>query len=249
MADKYFMTNQSQTRIDVAISTVDRPKKYLHKLMPRLRDDLPVRLVVGSPKYDYLERYAQKPCIEIIGVKPADWERFKHFSVLHRALWNYWRCLVQGARPGRRNGLLVLEDDVLPARGWEERFYQTIDRIESEYGDQFVLALHTWYTELSKPDGNRFYNPYPPASFGGTQAMYYPEPVRVAFAEYLKREGVDSFRTAYDYMLREYLLLTGIPCFATTPCLFKHIGVVSTGLSMGFATAAHFKKNLAKTKR
>jgi hypothetical protein len=214
-----------------------------------LRKDLPIRMVVGSPSYGYLERYRQNPNIEIIGIEPYEWERFGKYPVIHRALWNYWRCLVYGVRHGSRKGLIILEDDVIPAKGWEERTARTIEEIESEYGDEYVLALHTWFTELAKPAGGRYYKPYPAGSFGGTQAMYYPEPIRIAFAEYLKREGVESFRTAYDYMLREYLILTGTPCFATTPCLFQHIGEVSTGLSMAFARAGYFEKKLRRQRR
>jgi hypothetical protein len=106
----------------------------------------------------------------------------------------------------------------------------------------YVLALHTWFTDISKPAGNRYYNAYPARAFGGTQAMCYPEPIRASFAEYLKSEGVEAFRTAYDYMLREYLMLTGIQCFATAPCLFQHIGTISTGLSLKFGSTGYFKK-------
>jgi hypothetical protein len=226
----------------IAISTIDRPGNYLHQLMPRMREGLPIRLIVGAPKYGYLERYRQNPHVEIIGIEPGDWEVFKHCPVIHRALWNYWRCFIWGIRPGGRKGLVILEDDVIPAVGWEARLGEIIGQIESEYGDEYVLALHTWFTELPRPAGGRYFKSYPAGKFGGTQAMYYPEPIRAAFSQYLQNEGVESFRTAYDYLLREFLLRTGIPCFATTPCLFQHIGTISTGLSFKFASAGYFKR-------
>ncbi len=86
------------------------------------------------------------------------------------------------------------------------------------------------------------YVQYPAYTFINTQAMYYPETIRVAFAEYLKKEGVESFRVHYDRLLNEYLRITGVPLFATTPCLFEHIGEVSTGLSVAFHRAGCFSK-------
>jgi len=235
--------------IDVAISTVNRPKNYLHTLMRLLRKDLAVRLVVGSPDYRYLDRYRKKKHIQVIEIELAEWEMVKNYSVIHRALWNYWRCCMYGVSSGPRRGLLILEDDVIPARGWEEWLQKTVSQIEVEYGGEYILALHTWFTELPKPVPGRYFNPYPAHVFGGTQAVYYPESVRTGFADYLKTHGVDSFRTAYDYLLREYLMRTGIPCFASAPCLFQHVGTVSTGLSMKFAKAGFFRRDLRKGNR
>jgi hypothetical protein len=143
--------------------------------------------------------------------------------------------------------LLILEDDVVPAKGWEKRLYETMEQIESEYGEEYVLALYTTFTELPKSVvAGRYCTRYPVLTFCGTQAMYYPEPIRIAFAEYLRREGVDSFRRPYDGLLQEYLRLTGIPLFVTTPCLFEHIGEVTTGLSWCFHRAGQFVKNLPR---
>lgn len=241
------MKGTSLSDIHFTISTIDRPRNYVHKVISSLPKDLPLRLVVGTHSYDYLRRYRRSHRIEIIGVDTNEWERFKDCRIPYRASWNYWRCFVYGVRPENRKGLAILEDDVLPAKGWQKRFCNTIDQIESQFGEEYVLALYTTDAKQAKPASNgQYYAKYPAGNFWGTQAMYYPEPVRAAFAEYLKREGVDSFKKPYDWLLSEYLRLTGTPLFATTPCLFQHIGkVTATGLCIRFFQAGHFAKAVA----
>jgi hypothetical protein len=230
--------------INFAIKTIYRRKNYIHKLIRHLRKDMPLRLIVGSPNYDYLERYRRNSNIEIIGIDPNEWTRLKDYNVKIRSSWNYWRCFVYGILPGPRKGLLILEDDVVPAVGWEERLNETIQQIEAQFGEEYVLALYNGYTELAKPKGRDvFYTQYPAHRYGGAQAMYYPEPIRVAFAEYLQTEGVDMYRIPLDWLLNEYLRLTGIPLFATTPCLFEHIGDVSSAYNP-YHRAGYFRKNL-----
>ncbi len=234
------MTNSAI--FDLAISTVSRPEDYIHKLIASLRKDIPICLVVGSPSYSYLELYSRNSRIKIVKVDPAEWEFYKEFPVQYRASWNYWRCFEYGVRAAgeRKNGLLILEDDVIPDKGWEERLAATIEQIEAEFGEEFVLSLYTYHTKLAKPVANKYYARYPVYTFGGTQAVYYPESVRMAFSDYIKSEGVEIYRMPYDWLLSEYLRLTGIPLFVTTPCLFQHIGEITTGLSWGFHQAKHF---------
>jgi len=236
-------------RVDFAISTVNRPRNYIHKLLPKLRRNLPLRLVVGSPDYEYLRRYGRNRNIEIIGVDSSDWMRFKNYSVRHRASWNYWRCLTLGIqRESGRRGLVVLEDDVLPAKNWEKRFYRTITEIEQHYGEHYVLTLYTSYTGLSRAINTKsYFRQYPPNRFFGTQAMYFPEQVRIDFADYLRAEGVVLFRTHYDLLLSEFLSRTGVPLFVTLPSLFEHIGEVGTGLAPFFHKAGRFSKALTKS--
>jgi hypothetical protein len=238
----------SPVGFDLAISTVDRPKNYVHKLISHLGKNFPIRLIVGSPSYSYLERYRGNSNVEIIGVDPTEWDRLKGCAVQYRASWNYWRCFVYGVPSSRRKkGLLILEDDVIPAKGWEKRLYETIEQIEAEYGGEYVLSLYTYLKGLSRNAlPGRYCARYPARSFGGTQAMYYPEPIRVAFSEYLKNEGVNVYRMPYDWLLSEYLGLTGIPLFVTTPCLYQHVGGVTTGLSWAFHVAGRFAKRLPR---
>jgi hypothetical protein len=216
--------------IDFAIMTVARPTVYIHELIASLRSDLPIRLIVGAPAYGYLERYRSNPCREIIEVPAEEWEYFQHCRVHHRACWNYWRSLTLGSRTPSCKGLVVFEDDVIPARGWESRFHGTVNQIEAIYNGPFVLALYTALNISPPSDAQTYYVRYPVPVFYGTQAMYYPEKVRIEFADYLKRHGVDSMRLPYDLLLRMYLWKERIPLFVTIPCLFQHVGEISTGL-------------------
>jgi hypothetical protein len=141
----------------------------------------------------------------------------------------------------------VLEDDVLPARNWEKRLHEAVNQIESEHGDDYILALYTPYDKLPEPLSGRCYTRYPAYAFFGTQAMYYPDPSRRAFAEYLKDYGVETFRTHYDLLLSEYLRFTGIPLFVTTPCLFEHVGDIGTGLAPFFHRAGRISNRKLNT--
>jgi hypothetical protein len=216
--------------IDFAIMTVARPTVYIHELIASLRPDLPIRLIVGGPACGYLERYRSNPFIEIIEVGAEEWAHFQNRRIHHRACWNYWRSLTLGPRTPSRRGLVVFEDDVIPARGWESRFHDTVKEIEDVHKGPFVLALYNAIDISPPPGAQAYYVRYLLPFFYGTQAMYYPEEVRVGFADYLKGNGVDSMRLPYDLLLKEYLWKEGILLFATFPCLFQHVGEVSTGL-------------------
>ncbi|MGO8928022.1 MAG: hypothetical protein ACLQU3_14215 [Limisphaerales bacterium] len=246
------MSKTNFAEISIAVMTINRPENFVHKVIAHLPKDHPVRLIVGSPDYDYLQRYRGNPCIEIIGVDLREWEQVGEFQTTHRASWNYWRCFSYGTRPEARKGLLILEDDVIPAKRWEARLEKTIDEIEAQYGELYVLSLYTSYTELPKPvGGNKYYTHYPRKYFFGNQAMYYPEPFRAAYTEYLKREAAETYRTNIDFLLRIYLKQTGIPLLVTIPCLFQHIGSTGTGQwgqdgGWRLHTAGQFMKALPK---
>lgn len=246
--------------IDHVIMTVRRPKNYIHELLPRLQMAGTIRLVVGSPDCEYLERYRSSPLMEIIGVSSPDWAHFENSRVHHRAVWNYWRSLTLCPKNPQRDGLLVFEDDVIPARGWQRRFYDTVEQIEAQFGTRYVLALYrgrfsqnrTFYNSfrralfdyLYSEEPPAYYASYPARGFYGTQAMYYPEEIRIAFAEYLKINGVDAYRLPYDLLLKDYLQTYGVPLFTTVPSLVQHIGEIGTGVGLTFHSARKFEKNL-----
>jgi hypothetical protein len=227
--------------IDVAVTTVARPGDYIHQLIECLRADLGLRLVVGTPECRYLERYRNHPFIEVIEAPPQEWERFRDCAVRQRAAWNYWRTLTLGIRHPYRKGLLIFEDDVVPATDWEPRLHRIIEQIEMEQSGPYILSLYT-ARELQPPQDGKGFVAYPPDAFFGTQAIYYPEPARKGFAKYLKRHGVDLFRRRpYDFLLGDYARRESIPMFAALPCLVQHIGEVSTGLAQFFHKSPRFQ--------
>jgi hypothetical protein len=237
-------SNQSKSKvIDYGITTIARQPVYIHDLIASLRPDLPLRLIVGTPDRAYLEKYSDNPFVEIIESPAEEWRSFENCSLHHRASWNYWRTLAFGSKSSSSKGLVVLEDDVIPACGWESRLYEIIDQIESRHKGLYALALYT-SAGLPRPlDERTYYVPYLIEFFYGTQAMYYPNPVRAGFADYLKSKGVDSFVIEYDLLLKEYLYAADIPLFAAIPSLFQHVGRISTGLGY-FHQAQEFQPKL-----
>jgi hypothetical protein len=196
-----------------------------------------VRVIVGQTDCSYLNRYRSNPQIEIIGGSTAEWAEFKNCRVHQRASWNYWRALTLGLQTPDADGLLVFEDDVLPAIKWKRRLCEVIGSIEKAHGIRYVLALYTTLTVGHLPESK--YIRYPVNLFFGTQGMYYPESVLEEFAGYLEEKGVRLCCAPYDLILQEYLSNLQIPLFATIPCLVQHVGEISTGLG-DFHQARHF---------
>ena len=198
VAQRVFAVAQTQLddlrQIDFAIMTVPRIGDYVHQLMTRLRPDLPLRLVVGRPECGYLERYRDNPSIEIVEAPPGEWARFQYCVAHQRAAWNYWRSLALVSREQRRNGLLIFEDDVVPALDWEPRLLSLIDQIEARQSGPYILALYVAVqAQLDAPQDESSYVRIPPESFFGTQAIYYPETQREGLAKYLRAHGVTPF--------------------------------------------------------
>jgi GR25 family glycosyltransferase involved in LPS biosynthesis len=142
-----------------------------------------------------------------------------------------------GPSSKERKGLLIFEDDVIVARGWETRLHDTVRELEVTNQGGFVLALYTAYPFT--PAQGHFYAPYPAKRFFGTQAMYYPEAIRRGFSEYLRANGVDRHVLPYDLLLRAYVQSHGISLYATVPSLAQHVGEISTGLG-GPSQGGHF---------
>lgn len=229
--------------IDYSITTIERPKNYIHRLLRLINTRNPIRLIVGGPKSGYLRRYRDNPLIEVIEVsQEKDWKHFRK-CIHHRSIWNYWRGVTLCRERTDRKGLLLLEDDILPAVGWEQRFQETVAAIESAIGRNYCLALYTPH-HLPPTDKAGTYAPYPLKTFFGTQGMYYPEHVRAGFAEFLWHYGVEENAAPYDILLKGYLQETNIPLFTTFPSLFEHVGKRSSGLAQFHHRASYFQKYL-----
>lgn len=218
--------------INLVISTIWRQENYLETTLDSLSAEYPVGdrqplcLVVGSPVTTHIERYRQLPGFSIVEMGPAAWSWIKNNITPHKATWNYYRCLTQSGTGTR--GTLILEDDIRFARGWRARLEATVIALEKHYGSGFVLVLYAaWFSALKGRDGDHLYVEYPYDQFYGTQGIYYPTEVQKGFAKYLKVQGVVGNKNHYDLLLREYLLQSSIPMFATAPCLIQHIGRTS----------------------
>ena len=240
----YGRLTTSMPTVDFAVTTISRPGDYIHQLISRLRTDLPLRLLVGAPDCGYLERYRSHRFIEIIETPPQAWEQIRDCAIHQRAAWNYWRSLTLKKSHSTRHGMLIFEDDVLPARGWENRLYEIIRQIESKQEAPYVLTLYAAHTALEEPQPGTHFTRYPSDTFFGSQAVFYPEIVREGFAEYVKAHAVEFFRAPYDLLLGEYAVNENIPIFAAVPSLVQHIGEVSTGVAGFHHQAGNFKFEL-----
>src|ERR1041385_3533747 len=146
--------------IDYAISTVPRVVNYIHDLLPHIKSPAPVRLFVCSRDTAYLERYRRNRSVCIEKPEPAEWLKIQDCSVFHRATWNYWRCMSGWPDDPRRNGVVILEDDVLPAEGWQQWLQRTIREIEAGFGKHYALALYSGRSHFKHAKGKGF-APYP----------------------------------------------------------------------------------------
>lgn len=233
--------------IDIAVSTVFRTPSYISRLISSLRTDLRVRLIVGSLEMGHLADYRTSASIQIMPPEKPEWLAFKAAGVHHRAMWNYWRALKLGKSHRRARGLVIFEDDVVLARGWQDYLQAAMARIERHHGQDFVLSLYAAYR--FEPDSKyaKYAAIYPATRFFGTQAVYYPDAVRREFAAFLRYYGVKKNTMPYDLLLKKFLIAAGIPLFNTCPSLAQHIGEVSTGLGR-FHRAGQFKNSLVHPK-
>jgi len=228
--------------IDYVIMTVSRPRSYISNVLHGIPHDLPVRLIVGSPDVSYLAELDASALVDIVPPSSEEWIPVTEKHTWARAAWNYWRCLLLGPRSPNISGLVVFEDDILLARGWQRRLHDTIHCITNKHGSHFVLALYACDASIPT-NASQYYEPYQPESFFGTQAMYFPEAIRSELIPYLKDHGVDAFRAPYDLLIKEFIQQSGYHLFRCTPCLAQHIGRITTGLGF-FHEAASFSLEL-----
>jgi hypothetical protein len=213
---------------DYAIMTVLRSEPYIHRLLASLPAGLKPRIIVGSPDTGYLDRITGLDDFEILIPTQTEWATIKNRIVHERASWNYWRCLSLGTRLPSARGLVIFEDDVVLALDWSARLDATVAKLDADYGPRYALALYSAYAPNTRADPHVL--GYDISSFYGTQAMYYPNPVREGFRDYLKKYGVDAYEEPYDLLLKKYLKQEGFLLFRCQPSLAQHIGRVSTGL-------------------
>jgi hypothetical protein len=218
---------------DIIIMTVSRPGSYIHQTMASLAPDREVTLMVGSPAADYLDQYRVNPLLKIMVPGDDDFAFLEDSTVGRRAAWNYWRCLGAGANNSR---LVIFEDDVIFAVGWEARTRRTIERIEQNHRD-YILSLYYPYPREESREG---FIEYPLCKFYGTQGVLFGGRTASEFRVFLDERGVRRWTLPYDLLLQRYTTEAGVPLFATVPSLVQHIGVLTTGQSGHFHTTACF---------
>jgi glycosyltransferase involved in cell wall biosynthesis len=229
-----FWCDADIARIPIVIMTAPRAEPYLDRTLASLAPRRLITLMVGGPDAGYLRHYGGDPLIRIVVPSPGDYARVAGTAVHRHSAWNYWRCL--GVGEGERR-LLIFEDDVRFARGWEATLAATIGRVERHHAD-YVLSLY--YPYPGEDDEGAGFVGYPKPKFYGTQGILFAGRALAGYRDYLRARGVEEWTIPYDWLLRDYTIERDIPLLAAMPSLVQHIGAVTTGQSDRFHTAPCF---------
>lgn len=216
------MTN-TEEELGLRFVTISRPGHYIHETLASLGISSHVTLVVGSTDIEYLDRYREHSQIAIDVPTEDESAAWELRPVHHRASWNFWRAL-QGTH--ERSRLLLCEDDILFARGWQSYLRKVIERIEQSETD-YILTLYS--PGPLPPSSEGRYVAIDPDLFFGHQGILYAGRVAQEFREYLFRHGVDCWERPQDLNLAHFAREAGIPMYATSPSLIQHIGRETTG--------------------
>lgn len=230
------MLYEDTEEITYSISTVPRKANYIDRTIANSYTDKNFSIFVGEKDYRYVDKYRDRHNVYIM--PSSEWVNIEGFDIARRASYNYWRCLSMGRRT--KGGLIVFEDDIQFAQGWEKRFHKALAASKGWFGDNFVLTLYVHAPMIRR--GYEFGNVcevYDIDAFFGTQAVYFTDKSRMGFAKYLHDNAIKRQGAPYDMELRMFCHSTGTKIIATTPSLVQHVGRESTGLG-GFHQAEQF---------
>jgi hypothetical protein len=213
-----------ETPYRVVIMTVAREGNYLPRTLDGLGPDAAATLMVGSTETGYLAPFRDDARLTVVSPSEEEYAPWRSRGVRHRASWNYWRCLEHGRRARR---LLVVEDDVVFAKGWEDYLGRVVDEVERHEWD-YVLSVYSPHP-LAGAEGRTFV-PVDERRFFGTQGVLFAGGASGSFADYLRDHGVDRLERSYDLNLGLYAAGSGTPLLATNPSLVQHVGAKTTGL-------------------
>lgn len=251
-------TNSSLTtiiqniKISFTILTCPRKEPYLEKTIRSLtdtgffdaRENLPLRLVAGSPDPSHLKPYLsdKRFIIDPMGQEEAKEIHWQQSGNALRCAKGHRRCF----HPFRSNPgssfLLVMEDDIRFASGWIPYLHRVLTEITKAFGDKFLLSLNTpggSADVLGAYKSGRRWTERPYDSFYGTPAILYPLVIRDMFT-YETQVRPDDLRNfgpgnemsrpyglPIDLMLSKVMKENLIPILTTAPCLVQHIGRIS----------------------
>lgn len=228
--------------MQVALITVRRDPPYIHQTISsyyetgsrvtpigerRTLHEWPrLDIFVGSPDLRDVVEYAEAKRVinESIVVYELDMPTWVHWAQLQpfrRAAGNFLRALE--TRIDERDDVLLLEDDIVFKPKWRD----ALDDARAAHPE----ALITLYTHPSiashlqgLPDG--FYV-IPWEVFYGTLALYVPQKIRRALADYVRaRYDKLDRRWPFDECVRYFVKEHGVPIIATVPSWVDHVGTV-----------------------
>lgn len=244
--------NIDNPRISFCILTAPRRECYFDRTLESLNHtgffneptNLPIDVVLGAPTSEPLiYKHSQ------LHVHPMDSEEAQKMG-WHvagpplRATWGHWRCLTR--KLSDKQAILVMEDDIVFARGWLKRLNLIARELFEKFLDQWLLTLYTPSSteplEAFKNGRTWILRSY--EGFFGAQALLYPLAVRDAYLRYIARPEW-SQHLPHDLALPLAMKELGIPILATAPCLVQHMGLVSEGVSGSQHQSMSFLENLS----
>lgn len=240
--------------IEYAVVTVSRPQGYVHQTIASLEetgffghpDNLPLRLVVGSPDSAYLERYRERA--DRFRVEEMSAEEARGFGLdrlygSQRCALTHSRCLGDGRIDKKADLVMVMEDDIRFALGWFARLQLIIEDVMRSHPRGWALSLYTPNSDeplVCYRRGEKWLRRNYDFSFFGLQAMVYPRWIAAGFADFVMQNNVLKYVKPCDHLLIDFMKDRGLPILATAPSLVQHIGELSMGVSADFHQSNSF---------
>ena len=194
----------------------------------RLRE---IVVVVDAPDLACVEPLAQHGRVRWVARTAEENERVASFRVHRRVCHNYWRAL--GLAGAGARALLVCEDDVVFRDGWLGMLLECLEEMRAGGLTDFMLAAYARY-DMDQPARRcgTYYSSYPGRDFYATQAMLYPAGECAGLRAMLWERGVVKMEQPCDLLIGRHLMERK-HLYATRYSLVQHVGLKSTGLSIG----------------
>jgi hypothetical protein len=214
------------SRLEVAVSTVDRLPQYVHVTLESLVSDerarrMRRRIVVCGKSALYLDSWLGRGDVEVFDAET--WRELRGVPPEGKCLLNFER-LLQGAGP-----LLALEDDVVFTDGWVGK----LDAALASLGQRrhtpkrrqpdFILALYAARRFKLRPVA-----PYNPLHFYGNQALYMTAGARSKLRRFIATERLEGRLVPADIMVKRAAQAGLFDLLACNPSLCQHVGEVSS---------------------
>lgn len=208
-------------------------------------ENLPLRLVAGSPDKTHLERFRPYPeyffVDQMSDGEASQWN--PEISPAWKATIGYSRCLRKDAVSKDASGILIMEDDLKFAKGWLERLDVILKDIVARFQNKWVLSLYSPASPepLVAFRSGMFWTRRPYESFYGALALLYPIGIPDACLEYI---ATNPMYLPYDLAFAVAMRELNIPILSSAPCLVQHTGTVSVGSGAAFHTSHSFLENV-----
>ena len=227
----------SQLRMNVVVSTVDRPEGYVHStlasmLLGGMPNNYLINLIVSSDQSGYLEKYKHHKNLRIICWDRENWSNLKLFPRKFMASYNYIKCL----SVSDYENSLVFEDDVVFQNDWFRKMMVCLNEIENDGYEKYIFSL----LSHNKCRSSKNYFQVPKMTWAGTQAVFYPksglgdirnfmEEVTNSVSSTQVEPSCPDFLNAYDMIVKEWSMMNDCMIFSPVESLVQHIGYKTSG--------------------